>query len=79
MFYLKGINPNSLPVINKKKKRENTRKKKKSHTQDNIYVVRQICLRLRSCKDFTVIREEYKMQLQICLLAKASAPWTKPQ
>ena len=70
MFYLKGINPNSLPVRNKKKK---------SHTQDNIYVVRQICLRLRSCKDFTVIREEYKMQLQICLLAKASAPWTKPQ
>ena len=36
MFYLKGINPNSLPVRNKKKK-EKTHAKKKNHTHKTIF------------------------------------------
>ena len=56
----------------KKKKQRKHTPKKKSHAQDNIYVVRKfaICLRPRSCKNFTIIREKYKMLLQCFSLSK---------
>ena len=64
--------PNLWETKKKKKKWENTRQRKKSHAQDNIYVVRKfaICLRPRSCKNFTIIREKYKMLLQCFSLSK---------
>ena len=49
------------------KNRENTRQRKtitrtRQYLRDSV-----ICLRTRSCKDFTIIREKYKVRLQFFL------------
>ena len=57
---MQGIKPNSQPV--RKKKIE------KTHVKETITCTRQylhgsaICLRPRSCRDFTIIKEEYRVQ-----------------
>ena len=72
LSHLVGNLTKKFQPMRNKTNRENTRQRKQSHAQDNIYVVRQfaICLRLRSCKDFTIIRKKYKMLLQCFSLSK---------
>ena len=57
------INPNSQPMRNKKI--EKSTRQRKTITWTRQYLRGSvICLCLRSCKDFTIIKEEYKVQLQ---------------
>ena len=56
MRIMKGINLNSQLVRKKKKKAP---KKTITHTRQYLRGS-AICLRPQSCKDFTIIREEYK-------------------
>ena len=67
--FLQGINPNSQPVRNKKKKkkwRKHTLKKKQSYAQDNIYVVQQFAYvhRVAGISLLSGKNTEYKMRLQ---------------
>ena len=66
------LNPNPQYVRKKKKKknRENTCQRKTiTHTRQYL-CGSTICLRPRSCRDFTIIREEYKVRLQYFLLSQ---------
>ena len=54
------LNSNSQLLRNKKIEKNTRQRKKQSHAQDSIYEGSAICLRPRSCRDFTIIREEYK-------------------
>ena len=66
-------NPN-LWETKKKKEKKKEKEKRKKHTpkqkKKKITCIRQylcgsaICLRPRSCRDFTIIREKYKLRLQ---------------
>ena len=53
----------------KKKKREQCQRKTITHTRQYLRGL-AICLRSRSCRDFTIIREEYRVQLQFFLSTK---------
>ena len=59
---LNGIKPNFQPVRNKKIEK-NTRKRKTITRTRQYLRGSAICLRLWSCRDITIIREEYKVQL----------------
>ena len=56
---------NRIPNLWETKNREKTRKKKKKTITRTRQYLRDsaICLRPRSCRDFTIIREEYRVQL----------------
>ena len=58
---VKGIKPNSQPVRNKKN-RENTHQRKTITRTRQYLRGLTICLRPRSCRDITIIREEYRVQ-----------------
>ena len=79
---MQGINPNSQPMRDKKKKknRENTRQRKQSHAQDNIYMVRQFAYVHGVAGIFIIIRKEYKLWLQYFQTLKntATTPTIKP-
>ena len=62
MKVLKGIKPNSQPVRNKKN-RENTRQRKKITRTRQYLCGSAICLRPRSCRDFTIIKKKYRVQV----------------
>ena len=71
---LQGINPNSQLVRKakkkKKRKKENTCQRKTiTHTRQYLHGL-AICLRSRSCRDFTIIKEEYRVRLQLFLSTK---------
>ena len=59
-YQLQGINPNSQPV--RKKNREDTRQRKTMTRTRQYLRGSAICLHPQSCKDFTIIREEYRVQ-----------------
>ena len=65
--WCRELTRNSQPMRKKKRKKKKKEKEKthvkekQLHVQDNIYMVRQ-CLCPRSCRDFTIIREKYKMR-----------------
>ena len=61
-LHLKGIKSNSQPVRNKKN-RENTRQTNKITRIRQYSRGSAICLRPRSCRNITIIREEYRVQL----------------
>ena len=68
------FNPKSQLVRNKKKKnRENTRQRKTITRTRQYLRSSAICLHPRSCRDFTIIREKYKVRLQIFSLSKNTA------
>ena len=65
-----GIQP-KFQTCEKKKNRENKMsKEKQSHAQDSIYIVRQFSLCPQSCRDFTIIKENYNMRLQCFSFSK---------
>ena len=70
-----NLTRNSQHVRNKKN-RENTfpeKKKKKTITRTRQYLRGStICLRTQSCRDFTIIREKYKMRLQFFSLSRTT-------
>ena len=57
---MKGIKPNSQPMRNKKN-RVNTRQRKTITRTKQYLRGSAICLRPQSCKDITIIREEYRV------------------
>ena len=66
------FNRNSQPMRNKKqRKHKRKKKKKKTITRTRRYLCGStICLRPRSCRDFTIIKEKYKVRLQFFSLTK---------
>ena len=69
-----NLTRNSQHVRNKKN-RENTyqEKKKKTITRTRKYLRGSvICLRTQGCRDFTIIRENYKMRLQFFSLSRTT-------
>ena len=59
-YVCRELNPNSQP-LKKQKNREKHTPKKKTITCTRQYLRGSaICLRPRNCRDFTIIREEYK-------------------
>ena len=67
-----------------KQNRENTCQRKIITCTRQYLLDSAICLRPWSCKDFTIIREKIQSVVVLFLsllklLAKVSAPWTKPQ
>ena len=45
-------------------------KEKQSHAQDSIYIVQQFSLCPQSCRDFTIIKENYNVRLQCFSFSK---------
>ena len=64
---LKGIKPNFQPARNKN--RENTRQRKTITRTRQYLCGSAICLRPRSCRDITIIREEYRVQLSTTIFS----------
>ena len=64
-------NQTEFSTCEKQKNRENTRQRKQSHTQDNIYVVRQFAYihRVAGISLLSGKNTEYKMQLQSFILS----------
>ena len=58
--WVKGIKSNSQLVINKKN-RENTRQRKTITCTRQYLRGSAICLRPQSCRDITIIKEEYRV------------------
>ena len=63
-----GKNPNSQPMRNKKN-RENTRQRKTITRTRQYLRGSAICLRPRSCRDITIIREEYSVQPSVTIFS----------
>ena len=64
-------NQTEFSTCEKQKNRENTRQRKQSHTQDNIYVVRQFAY-IHGVAGISLLsgkNTEYKMQLQSFILS----------
>ena len=77
--WCRELTRNSQPMRKKKKKKEKEKthvKEKQIHVQDKIYMVRQ-CLCPRSCRDFTIIREKYKIR-QYNFFSLSKTTITKP-
>ena len=67
--FLVGNEPEFL-TCKKQKNRENTRQRKTITRTRKYLHGSAICLRPRSCRDFIIIKEEYKVQLQYFLSQK---------
>ena len=69
-----------FPTCEKQKNRENTRQRKTITRTRQYLCGSAICLRPWSCRDFTIIRKEYKVRLQYFLSIKntATTPTIKP-
>ena len=58
-----------IPNLWEKKNRENTRQRKTITCTRQYLSGSTICLRPRSCRDITIIREEYRVQLTTTLFS----------
>ena len=68
MCMLNGIKPNFQPVRNKKIEK-NTRKRKTITRTRQYLRGSAICLRLWSCRDITIIKEEYRVLISATIFS----------